>query len=100
MTTSMHGQTPEHYLEVLFNARDRAATATDPVRRDIWLATVRQIELVFADYAPEIGEARDRLAKRADPEGRRMHAYIEGLMETYDAADREAREAIERARRG
>ena len=94
----MDGQTPEHFLEVLFNARDRAACETDPVRRDIWLVSIRQIETILADHPPDIVAARDRLAARTDPEGRRMYAYVRDLVQTYEAADREARDAIERAR--
>ncbi len=95
----MHGQSPEHYLEVLFRAQDRAAAEINDARRKLWLATVRDIETIFADHPAEIAEARDRLARSADPEARRMFAYFHALTRFYESADQQAKAAIERARR-
>ena len=94
----MDGQTPEHYLEVLFNARANAALQEDEARRAIWLQVERNIQTIFADHLSDVAEARDRLAARSDDEGRAMFAYLDALVRSYDDADRAAREVIERAR--
>ena len=95
----MDGQTPEHFLEVYFRAREFAARQTNETMRDVWLRTMRDIETILADHPMEIARARDRLAVRQDDEGRAMYAYVADLAQFYEAADREARDAIERARR-
>ena len=96
----MDGYPPEHFLEVLLKAQDRAAQAPDEKQRRMWLTTVRDIKAVLADDPPAMAGTRDRLSQRTDAEGRRMYAYVCDLMQTYEDAEREANEAIERARRG
>ncbi len=91
---------PEHFLEVLLKAKDRAAQAHDETQRSVWLTTVRDIETIFADDPPAMAGMRDRLVQRTDPEGRRMYAYMRDLLQTYEGAEREAKQAIGRARRG
>ena len=90
----------EHFIEVLLIAHDRAAQESDGALRQVWRATIRDIETVLADDTLGVVEARDRLAERSDPEGRRMHACACDLLEAHDAAERSAKDAIERARLG
>lgn len=90
----------EHFIEVLLVAHDRAAWESDGLLRQVWKVTIRDIETVLADDTSGVIEARDRLAKRSDLEGRRMHACACSLLEAHEAAERSAKTAIERARLG
>ena len=90
----------EHFLEVLLIAQDRAVNETKDALREVWLTTIRDIETVLADDTLEVVGARDRLAQRTDPEGRRMYDCACRLLQAHDAADQDAKRAIEKARRG
>ena len=87
----------ERYIHDVLNAR--AAMEGDPneSRRQIAKNIIHDIDIYFADHMNDVLAARERLAKREDPEGRQMFAYIEEVLASYEDADRVAKAAIEKA---
>lgn len=89
----------ERYIYDALNARADLANAETGMRRHLAQGILRDIDVYFADHMEDVLEARTRLARREDPDGRAMLEFIDETLATYDDAARVAREAIERASR-
>ena len=89
----------ERYIHDALNARAILAGDGSATRRELALTILRDIDLYFADHMEDVVNARGRLARRSDPEGREMLEFVDATLAAYATAEKVAREAISRASR-
>ncbi len=88
----------ERYVHDALNAKVDLAGASAEARRRLAREILRDIEVYFADHMDDVLDARARLARREDADGRAMLAFIDETLAVFDDAERVAKDALGRAR--